>query len=348
MKQDVLFMGKELHVEGDNLSDILHYAFPQMVEAAIAVYNDLSFANNASKETTTFRQVAETWFKYYHVPNVSKATANNTRIHLDKHIYPVFGDKPLKDITRDDIQSFLVSNPNIGFTTIKSLKIVINTVLRKAMEDGLIDKNPASAKFPIPGKKGKRSSLSLENANDIIDHLSDLSFDDRFFIMVPLYAGLRRGEMLGLQWKDIDFDRKLLRIERSVTYLSNQPIVGTTKTEAGVRVVPLLPPLEAYLREYKDSHDSASFILNRNGVPLTQAMFFAAWERIKKSIDLHGATEHVFRHTFATMAEPYLDPKTLQSIMGHSDIQTTLNTYAHSRDDMIMAAGDNIADMYNK
>lgn len=303
MKQTVLFMDKELLVEGTDLGEILHNAFPQMVETALEKYWEHIAVTNSPKTMITFKQVAETWFKYYHVPNVTIATAKNTRIHLDRHVLPVFGDMPIAEITRDDIQRFLVSNPNIGFTTIKSLRILINVVMTKAMEDGIIDRNPTASKFSIPGKKGKRSALSIDDANDVIDHLHNLSFDDQIFIMVPIYAGVRRGEMLGLQWDDIDFEKKLIRIRRAVTYILNQPHVGTTKTSAGVRVIPLLPPLERYLSEYKARHDETGFILNRNGKPLTEAMFFAAWARIQKEIDLHGATEHVFRH-------PYVKQKT--------------------------------------
>lgn len=75
MKQQVLFMGKEPCVDGDNLSDILRNAFPQMVEAAIEVYNELPFVNAASKDAITFRQAAETWFNYYHAPTLIRALA---------------------------------------------------------------------------------------------------------------------------------------------------------------------------------------------------------------------------------------------------------------------------------
>ena len=90
----------------------------------------------------------------------------------------------------------------------------------------------------------------------------------------------------------------------------------------------------------------SGFVLHRDGKPLTESMFFAAWKRINAAIDLHGATEHVFRHTFATMAQPNLDPKTLQEIMGHSNFQTTMNIYAHFREDLIKSAGADMADMY--
>ena len=70
------------------------------------------------------------------------------------------------------------------------------------------------------------------------------------------------------------------------------------------------------------------------------------WERIGRKIDLHGATAHVFRHTYITMAVSHVDIKTLQSIAGHADISTTMNRYAHGREDKIIEAGKNLATMY--
>lgn len=71
------------------------------------------------------------------------------------------------------------------------------------------------------------------------------------------------------------------------------------------------------------------------------------WERIGKKIDLHGTTAHVFRHTYITMAAAHVDIKTLQSIAGHADISTTMNRYAHGREDKIIEAGQALRTMYS-
>ena len=80
--------------------------------------------------------------------------------------------------------------------------------------------------------------------------------------------------------------------------------------------------------------------------PLTETAYKRTWERIGKKIDLHGATAHVFRHTYITMAAAHVDIKTLQSIAGHADISTTMNRYAHGRQDKIIAAGQALQTMY--
>ena len=74
--------------------------------------------------------------------------------------------------------------------------------------------------------------------------------------------------------------------------------------------------------------------------PITEQTYKRTWERIARTIDLHGATAHIFRHTFATVAAPFLDIKTLQSIMGHADIETTLDRYTHAQEERVQAAGE--------
>ena len=115
-------------------------------------------------------------------------------------------------MTKDSIQSFLVSRPELSYSTTKHLKILINQVLEKALDDGLISRNPAAVNFAIPGKSGKRNALSANDIRDVISHVSELDFADRIFILIPVYAGLHRGEMLGLKWSDIDFDNKLIHM----------------------------------------------------------------------------------------------------------------------------------------
>ena len=97
----------------------------------------------------------------------------------------------------------------------------------------------------------------------------------------------------------------------------------------------MLPELDAALRSYEREGE---YIIGGNR-PITEQAYQRTWERINRTINLHGATAHVFRHTFATIAAPYLDIKPLQTIMGHADIETTLDRYTHVQEERIRAAG---------
>lgn len=155
-----------------------------------------------------------------------------------------------------------------------------------------------------------------------------------------MYTGLRRGEALGLRWEDIDQARGVIHVSRNVTYHTATANVGTPKTENGYRDVPLVPHLTRIL----DPIQPTGYIIastQKPAEPICHSTFVRTWKRIDESIDLHGATPHIFRHTYLTiLAGLNIDVKTLQAIAGHSDIQITMNRYVHKRIEGLIEAGE--------
>ena len=285
----------------------------------------------------TFKRYAEKWFPLYHVPKVKPNTANNTRIILHRRIYPALGGMRLDEITPDEIQAFFNTKMHMCRSTMQKMKIVIHQVFQSAIEDGYVQRNPASSsRLTISKRATGRTALPLTDVEDIVRQLPTLNETDRLFLLLPIYTGMRRSEMLGLRWSDVDFRLKQIRVQRGVTFAGNQPVIGPPKSKAGYRFIPLLPELDAALRAYE--HEGAYII--GGDCPITEQAYQRTWERINRTINLHGATAHVFRHTFATIAAPYLDIKTLQTIMGHADIETTLDRYTHAQEERIRAAGE--------
>lgn len=191
-------------------------------------------------------------------------------------------------------------------------------------------------------KKNVRQSLSAEDAADIIANLYHLRTDDRLLLALLIFTGMRKSEALGLRWEDIDFSLGLIHVQHAATFRGNRPVLGPTKSSAGVRYIPLDPQLRAIplpLRQY------SGYLLGQDE-PITQMTYKRAWERIGKTIDLHGATAHILCHTYITMAVPYVDIKTLQSIADHADICTTMNRYAHGRVDKVIEAGRALEGMF--
>lgn len=213
------------------------------------------------------------------------------------------------------------------------------------MWDGYIDKAPTeeAGRYTMSKKKTKREALDIEAAQDIIAHLDRLKGNDLLLLALLIYTGMRRSEVLGLRWEDISFDRNLIHVQRAVTFKDNRPVVGTTKSEAGVRYIPLEGQLKAILSPMRQL---SGYVIGQDN-PITETTYKRTWERIGRKIDLHGATAHVFRHTYITMAAAHVDIKTLQSIAGHADISTTMNRYAHGREDKIIEAGRMLGSMYS-
>lgn len=175
-----------------------------------------------------------------------------------------------------------------------------------------------------------RQALSREDAQDILNHLDRLEERDQLFIALALHTGMRRGEIYALRWEQIDLDSRMIHVRNAVKLAGNIPVIGLPKSKAGIRDVPINEPLLNLMR--RCSREEGFVITgerNPNGA-MSSCGMNRQWQRIKRKIDVHGATPHVFRHTFATLIQPHTDIKTLQTIMGHADIETTLDRYTHT------------------
>jgi integrase len=126
-------------------------------------------------------------------------------------------------------------------------------------------------------------------------------FGDMRLVALLIFTGIRRGEALGLQWEDIDFDRKLINIRRSVRFVGNKGYIGPTKSKAGVRLIPLEPQLEDILMVLPPD---SKYILGNGEFPITEMTYKRGWERICRTIDMHGATAHVLRHIYHDGGDP--------------------------------------------
>ena len=238
-----------------------------------------------------------TWFETFKVPKLKKNTAVNYRIDICKHIIPYFEGKRLDEITTADVQGFYNSKAHLAHSTVHCMAVILHGTFQSAIEDGYLVRNPTESKrLSMTDKKTERNALPAETIGDIIRNLWRLEDFDRLLLALLLFTGMRRGEALGLRWEDIDWRHRLIFIQRSVSFSGNSPVIGTTKSKAGVRYIPLANPLAQTLMPFETEE---GFILGGER-PITQCKFLRAWERINKTICLYGATPHILRHSFIT------------------------------------------------
>lgn len=289
---------------------------------------------------TNFHKYVENWLTTYKVQKLKPTTLSGYRSMLRTHLYPAFGKHGIEEITTEDVQIFLNERQHLARKSLNTMLVFLREILSDVVEDGIIKTNPAvSRRIVIPSqKKTVREALTLAQVKDIIQNIGSLGEDDRRFMALLLFTGMRRGEVLGLHWEDIDTEAGLINVVRNVTYTNNQAYIGTPKTKKGTRSIPLDAQLRAALLPMHES----GFIFGGEK-PLSLTQYRNLWTRIKKAIDLHGATAHVFRHSYLTLAAGTgLDVKTLQTIAGHADIQTTMDRCVHSQPEKIMEAGKRI------
>ena len=331
-------------------SEELHYSISRILyengclEDMIRNHKPKAHSESSSK-SINFQTHAEQWLKLYKVQKLKPTTLSGYKSNLKRHIYPALGDTPLDRITTADIQTFLNERAHMAKNTLHTMQVLICEILQSAVEDGLISTNPASSKrLSNPSSvKETRDALEQDVLEEIVRQIPLLEDQEDIRLMALLtLTGMRRGEVLGLRWEDIDFDTGLIHVRRSVTYPSNQPNVSTPKSKNGYRDVPILPQLRLLLYTLR----SCGYVIGGEAA-ITMQSFRCCMERIEKQIYLHGATPHVFRHTFMTMLDrAKVSAKTIQVIAGHGDIKITMNRYVHSQTDQLLSAGGKIGALF--
>ena len=282
----------------------------------------------------SFGQYTDEWLKTYKFHKIKPTTMKGYVAILNTHFYPVWRDKPINEITTKVIQDFLCERRHLSIKYLREMRVFLAQIMESAYRDDLIKHNPAndSRLFNPSQKQPKlRDALPTEVVKEIIPSLWKLNRHDRLYLSLVIFTGMRRGEVLGLRWEDLDLEENLFHVQRNITYTNNQPHIGTPKTRSGFRSVPIIPELLDFLSPIME-HGYIVFSDDPD-MPITLQSFRCMMVRIHHVIDLHGATAHVFRHTIGTLLNDIgADVKTIQSILGQSDFKTTMDRYVHPRD----------------
>lgn len=292
-----------------------------------------------------FKDYVMQWFELYKT-GVKATTKADYLYIIRRYLIPAFGDKHLYEVTTADIQTLFNQWKSIAKSSINKMEIVLSQVFRSALKDKLILENPVDRERLVNPSKvvNSRDALTEAEFMDVLDNIRKLDGSDRYLLALLALTGMRRGEVLGLRWEDIDFDSNLISVQRNVVFTDNSPMLDTLKSKSGYRKIPLDERLATHLTP----RQASGFVVGGDK-PITKSSYVKTMRRIGQKVDLHGASAHIFRHTYATMLKNAgVDFKTIQSILGHSDISTTMNIYAHNSDDNLHIANRLFVDHLTK
>lgn len=291
------------------------------------------------------KDYAKQWYETFKKKKLRPKTQITYEYLLRKHIFPFFGDMFLGDIDVSTVQKFYDEKSHLSRSTLHNTQVILHQIFKSAIEDKLINSNPTeSERLTYSTRCNPREALNDDDIRDIIRQLPRLKGSDSRLINLMIYTGMRRGEIVGLRWEDIDFENNMIHVRRAATFISNKPILGETKSKCGLRDIPLLPELKAVLE--KDRQEEG-FVIGKGDAPITEVAYRRAFERIVNKMELHNATAHIFRHTFLTTAASTLDLRTLQAIAGHASHVTTMG-YVHKRDEKIRNAQIQLTGMFQQ
>lgn len=278
---------------------------------------------------------------------------------LNKHIIPQLGDIRLNALKSHHIQELLNDIIQKGHhRTAEIVKLTIKQIIQQAIINEYIYKD-VSLKVSLPQSK-KKEKRALTTEEKLLIEKSKLTQKERVFVDLLYYTGARRGEALALTVKDIDFiNRKLIINKNLVLKDSQSDIKNSPKTDAGNRLIPLPTKLLSELKEYLANVSSIYLFTKQNGELMTKSSFRRFWDNILDKMNIAAGgdkfsrsetairlvskdiTPHIFRHTYATnLYYADIDVKTAQRLLGHSNIQITLEIYTHLNNSNISTASD--------
>ncbi len=288
-----------------------------------------------------FGEVAEAWFES---KKIRAKTRRDYRRSLDNVVLPKFGKNKIGAVTVDDIAALIreLEKDGKSASTISSYMKPLSGTLAFAVRRRYISSNPYEALTrddrPARGRKPEAHEWSDDEMASLIEAAEQMAKqpearqDYSMLLRAALYTGLRIGELLGLQWRDINVVEGELHVRRQWL---RDGTYGPPKTEAGIRRVPLSAEMVKRLKEWKlksrYSGDDAPVFAGRDGRPLGHRNVTSrGFEKAAKRAGLEGVTFHDQRDAFASrMISRGIDVVALAKVMGHTDIKETLNTYSH-------------------
>lgn len=299
-----------------------------------------------------FETFAEQWFEEYAKVNL-RPTSYARMKQLTKRVYPAIGHKRLDKITARDIQKFITDmltngrNLNNGKPLSRKTAVhhlsFISDVFSYAVRMGMLCDNPCRRVFVPKQEQEEKQIYTIEQVKILYENLKSEPMKYQAYLLLSIYSGYRRSEMLGLEWKDIDFEHDLIHVRRTSQYTSEKGIyTDTTKTRKSKRVSKMPASIMNLLRQFKaDQNEEARRLGTKwedydrlftkwNGAPMNPQTPFEWLKVYCERIGIPFRNIHSLRHLHASLLIfEGVDVVAVSEDMGHSVVGTTLNLYSH-------------------
>ena len=286
----------------------------------------------------------EVWFEDYAKLKVRPSSHQTYRGYIDNHIRPNIGDIPLEKLTSLDLQKLykkLLTKGRVerleargqpkglSAKTVRNIHQILSSALKLAQEQRIILTNPAEGCALPKVEHREMKTLPVEQLQSFLREARESGVFELYYL--ELATGLRRGELLGLKWEDIDLDRGDLRVKRQVSRINGEVVEAPLKTKNAYRTLPLAEDTIDVLKEQREKVGSSPWVFpSPNGGPISPDSVLHMLHRVLKRAGLPRVRFHDLRHTFATLAlQNGVDIKTVSGMLGHFSAGFTLDTYAH-------------------
>jgi len=300
----------------------------------------------------TVKDWSDTWLETYKANAVGTGHYSNYKQAV-RNINMSIGSIRLKDVNEVMLQKILNDYTGYGDDYVKLIRNTMKTMLKRAVKARLIAYNPAEdLVLPVTSKKTHRS-ITLNERTRILETANTHYAGPWIFTL--LYAGLRPGETRALNWKHLDFKNKMVIVEQSMKCKTKD--IGTPKSEAGVRKIPMKNELYSFLLPLRGTPEAPVFTQPTTGKRHTESSMHCLWKNFKRQMDIAGGADvyrnkiisstiakdlvpYCLRHTFCTdLQDDGVPINVAKYLMGHNDIRMTANIYTSMTDKKLAETG---------
>ena len=327
----------------------------------IDLYRDVDLTEDSRM---TLGEWLDKWLDEYMIFTIRESTLDSYRAMVKNQVKPFIGSKQIASLTTADMQKFYnkikkegrvrehpIHGKTLADSMVRGVHMMLHEALDTAVKERLIAKNPTNGTTVPKCNYPEKQILGDNQLETFLEAIKGHEYWCDFFY-VEVMTGLRRGEICGLKWQDINFEENKLQVKRSVSVKKGGGVsIGETKTETGVRCIQM-PPSVAELLKSKKQTAITEWVFPHflhPEQPISPASAYRKLKVILKNAELPLIRFHDLRHTFATHAtQGGVDPKTLAGILGHTNASFTLDTYTHVTSDMQKSASAVVGNMMQK
>ena len=284
----------------------------------------------------TVTQLFSEWHKSIK-HKVKESTAANYYLKANKHILPAFGDKSAESIEDTEIYAFIESKQQTGLSNryISDMLIVMKSMFKYAVRTYHIY-NPMECIEMPRAKMPEITLLDEKEQADLQKYIGHNQNKATLGVALSMTTGIRIGELCALQWQDIDLEKRILTVRKTMQRVQVQGcekktklVITEPKSESSRRKIPIPKGMIAFLEKYKGK--DSDYIVSGKEKPIEPRAMQYRFQKILKNVNLPSVHFHALRHIFAsTCIKLGFDVKALSELLGHSTVELTLNRYVHS------------------